>query len=624
MSERMFSIDRFLGLNEGADGLRELKMGEASRLVNFAITNDRNLKLRPGVRKVPMPAYDDDLWPLAMWSGYVGETEMLVFVGWDEYEEIYIFKKNENGEAELLEKANGSEEWSKTHILGIGENVDPHVVKIFPFAGKLYIMSEYECVVYDESGMRYADFYVPIVLTGTKPDGGGTILEEVNLLTKNRRVKYSADGSSTAYKLPEEAKELLGVLVNGEDKTADGSFNAESHTFTFTEAPPEGANNVEISYAAEADNLIQIGKCPYYESYNGTTETRLWFYGDGTNKVYYTGVPLEGDLSKLYVPAMSEVAVDLTPSAVTGLVRHYNRLFAYKADGACTITYQPTTLEDGRVIAGFTVRNVRKDIGNEAPGQVRLVNNYPRTFSHANLYEWRTPTNYLVDERYEKSISFPIRKTLEGADFKKIVVCDDNQSQTYYVFLNDSKGTVLVNRPDLEAWTIYRSNYTKDVIHAVMFSGRMYFARKWGGLWYLDENSLYDGIPSEGAEQGDAIEAVWESGFMDFGAPTLRKYSSYIWVSMLPQPSARLTVTAETDRRDEYTEKDIYNGIFDENWIDYGNWSYESRRVPKIDRIKLKVKKFVYYKLILKVEAPGTAATVLSINQAVRYSGKAK
>jgi hypothetical protein len=38
----------------------------------------------------------------------------------------------------------------------------------------------------------------------------------------------------------------------------------------------------------------------------------------------------------------------------------------------------------------------------------------------------------------------------------------------------------------------------------------------------------------------------------------------------------------------------------------------------------MKIKKFVYYKLIFRVTEPGAVATVLSVDQRIRYAGYAK
>ena len=52
----MFTVDKFLGINESGDGDTELKLGEASRMENFTITYAYNLSLRPGVRRIDFAA----------------------------------------------------------------------------------------------------------------------------------------------------------------------------------------------------------------------------------------------------------------------------------------------------------------------------------------------------------------------------------------------------------------------------------------------------------------------------------------------------------------------------------------------------------------------------------------
>ena len=47
-NDKVFSVQKWYGLNEHPDGDTRLKMGEASTMVNWRITRDGNLKLRPG------------------------------------------------------------------------------------------------------------------------------------------------------------------------------------------------------------------------------------------------------------------------------------------------------------------------------------------------------------------------------------------------------------------------------------------------------------------------------------------------------------------------------------------------------------------------------------------------
>ena len=51
---------------------------------------------------------------------------------------------------------------------------------------------------------------------------------------------------------------------------------------------------------------------------------------------------------------------------------------------------------------------------------------------------------------------------------------------------------------------------------------------------------------------------------------------------------------------------------------------YLTNRAPQIERIKLKVKKFVYYKIIITSGSTFGDVTVLGIDQKVRYTGNVK
>lgn len=68
----MFTVDRFLGINEAADGFTEVKMGEASAMKNFLVTDACNLTVRPGIRRVDFNLARDPAQILAVWSGQIG------------------------------------------------------------------------------------------------------------------------------------------------------------------------------------------------------------------------------------------------------------------------------------------------------------------------------------------------------------------------------------------------------------------------------------------------------------------------------------------------------------------------------------------------------------------------
>lgn len=614
---RMFSVDKFLGLNQSGDGDTELKMGEASLMVNFTVTDGMNLASRPGVLPAPFDGARAPGQLLAVWAGYVGTAERIVLVelsgGTDR---ITVYGRDPAGTVAPLSTQSG--------LLALTAPVN---VQVFSFSGDVYIFTPGKFAVLGASdAFTVAAPYVPLVIAGASPSGGGTELEKSNLLSPRRRVDYSADGTSTAYVLPAEAASVVSVAVDNAVLPSPGSFDAASHTFNFTSAPAKGVGNVEITYSvseeAFAPGLAQITACTLHEEFNGSTDTRLFLSGDGSNRCYYSGVTQGGAPSALYFPALNEIAVDVSGSAVTAMVRHYSRLLVFKPDGTFAITYEPVTLADGSVTAGFYLRPVNRDYGNSAPGQVRTVSNYPRSFTASALYEWRVTSSYYRDERYAIRISDPVRTAIARADPKRLLAWDDDADKTYYIFLNDTLGTVLVNRYGLGKsglWTVYRSGAFRDVTHAFTFASTFYFVSG-GRILHFSESALYDNY----AGVSVPIDAAWESGFMAFGADFLKKYASSIYVSVLPQSNSSLSVTAETDRKSSYTEKTVSKNIFTFSTLRFSNLTFRTKQSPTISRVRLKVKKFVYYKLKFSVSQPGTRAVVLGFDMEVRYGAKAK
>ena len=617
---KMYTVDKFLGINESGDGDTELKMGEASKMENFYITDAYNLTLRPGVRRVDFAQQRDPAHILGVWAGFIRTRELLVicdFAGGKD--RLFVY----NSSGDLVCRKDG--------VLGL-QAAENAMVSIFTFNGELYVMSAGNTVIFtDEEDFVTTEPYIPLVVVGADPTGGGETLEALNMLTGKRRINYSADGSAKAYTLPEEALSITAITIDNvaQNVQSAGTFNTQTHTFTFNTAPVKGVGNVEITYdtdaAAAEVNRKEIISCPLHEEYNGSTDTRLFVAGNGSNRCYYTGMTLDGVATAMYFPAMNEVAVDMSGSSITGMIRHYSKLLVFKADGTYTISYEPVTMEDGSTVAGFYLRPMNREFGNEALGQVQTVNNYPRTISKAGIYEWRITSSYYKDERYASRISDMVKQTIRQMDTTKVVTCDDGFSKTYYVFLNDEKGTVLVNRYDLTkegVWCIYRGNLFRNVRYALMMGGRMLFVND-TEAFVLDSSVTRDAAQVAGGE-AQQIKAAWESGFMDFGADFKRKYSSTIYLSVRPQANSEIIVTAQTDKRADYMEKTIENNVA--NWpnLNFVDWTFNTNDRPTIDRVRLKVKKFVYYKLIFRIEKDGAQGTILGFDQQVRFASMAK
>lgn len=616
---KMYTVDRFLGLNEAPDGDTELKMGQAARMENFFISDGYNLVCRDGIQRIDREQERGGAQLLAVWSGNVGGDDLLIAVDFSGTDRIWMYTAEADGGIAFLGKQEGA--------LGLTE-AEGAKVKVFTYGGKLFIMSAVKTVAWEAGAFTEASVYVPLVVTGANPSGGGTVLENFNLLSAYRRIDFSADGTATNFVLPAEAVSVASVKIDNQEIALEtaGTFDSLTHSFTFNNAPAKGVGNVEFTYAADAaeaeKNRLRVINMRLTENYNGQTDTRIFMAGDGSNICIYSGVPMSGDLTQLYFPAMNEVAVDMAAGAVTGLVRSDNKLLVFTKSGADLIVYEPVTLAGGDTIAGFYLRTANREFGNEVMGQVQVVRNKVRSVTKGGIYEWNFGSYYTRDERHAKLVSESANKSFRKAEPENVVTCDDNHGQTYYVFLNN--GDVLVNRYALEGdvWCLYNSDLFYNVRWAVMVGKTMVFATD-TNIFFFASWATMDAPGVIGGEN-KPIKAVWESGYMDFGADFLRKYSSAIYISMLPQSRSELVVTAKTDKRESYMEKVIGNNVFSFANASFSQWSFDMNRTPKMKRVRLKVKKFVYYKLIFKVEEPGARATVLSFDQEVRFSSKVK
>ena len=584
---KVYTIKKFLGLNESEDGDTQLKMGEASVLDNFEITNEYHLRVRPGYNV--LHSFNGPV--RGMWHGYVAGGEVTVCAA-----DGAVWNITENG-AE-----------------NIGDILDAPTT-FFGFGDKLYMLNGIEYLVWD--GIGYVDSvggYVPVIVTASAPGGGGTTLEPVNMLTGKRRVKFSADGESTVYHLPEtNVTSIDFVFVEGAEQTEGFTVDKAAGTVTFSSAPAQGSNNVQIFYNVANTLRDKIEKMRFSEFFNGSSDTRVFLYGDGSNKAYYCGVTEDGEASAEYFPDLYEVQIGTVNTPITAMARHYSKLLVFKPEAVYATSYSAITLEDGSTTAGFYTVPIHRAIGNEAPGQVQLVNNYPRSFCAGNIYEWRLATTLYADERNAKNISDRVQRSMNNADVSKIHTFDNDMTHEYFVFLGDEAGTVLVNNYEIGVWYMYTG---LPAACACCDGTTMYLGFSDGRV--VDFDHIYT------TDDGEVINSRYESGNMAFDADFKRKTSSIIWVSMKPAVNARILISARSDKKSDYAEKEVVSNLSGFDHVNFWHFSFLTNRAPQMERVKLKVKKFVYYKLVITSGSSHGDVTVLGIDQKVRYTGNVK
>lgn len=581
----IYQIKKWLGLNESPDGDSGLKIGEAAVMRNFRITRENHLQIRPGYAAVC--TLEEDSPVRGLWHGYV------------------------NGGAHLLAACGGKlwdvdpDSW-ETDELG---EIDDAAAFFFGFSQKVYILTGAGYYVWDgENEVQEVEGYVPIVTTAAPPEGGGTLLERVNLLTGKRRAKYSPDGEATVFQLPEtEIDEVISV--EGTDITWTADLSAG--TVTFTSAPGKGVNTLMFTWRKDAGaNRGKVEGMRFAESYNGEADTRVFLYGDGTNECIYSDLDENGVPSAEYFPEMNVIAVDSANTPVTGLIRHYDNLLVFKPDGAFCAQYGGVTLDTGEVTAAFYTSPVNREVGSEAVGQVRLIQNDPYTLFGRSVYQWTVNAYGTRTERNVKRISDRVENTLAGFDLAQCVTFDDEQRQEYYVCCGDE---ALIHNYGNDTWYCYDHFPVRCMLGV---AGEIYFGSDDGRLMHLSRSYRNDDLTP--------IDAYWESGSLDFEQDWKRKYSANIWVAIKPESQSRVTVTAQSNRKSDYVEKVVSYGLASFANANFAHWAFGTNRKPQVQRVRMKVKKFTFYKLIFQSISASATSTILGVDFQVRYTGNVK
>ena len=524
---------------------------------------------------------DSDTVVRGLWSGFVAGQEVLC-AACNGY--LWQLSRGEDGS------------WSKTACGTIDTDED---VFMFGFSGSLYLLNGSQYRVWNGTALTDVGGYRPLVAVSVPPEGGGTTLEQVNKLTAARRVRVSPDGMATVFHLPEQnlaSVDYVQYVASGTDITSY-DVSLTDGTVTIAPAPAEGTNSIEIGYSVAEDTAAEIRAMRYAELYNGSQDTRVFVYGDGTNRCFYSGIDYDGLPRADYFPDLNVAHVGDENTAITAMIRHYDRLLCFKLDSAWAIGYSQVTLADGSVTAGFYVAPINRSVGNCAPGQAVLVENRPRTLDGRSVVEWKSTSssgNINGDERNAERVSQRVDETIRTFDLATAKTFYDKYAHEYYVIGAD--GTALVHGIDADAWYVYTNFAAKCLIN---YMDELYFGTADGYLRHFSTQYFSD--------EGEAIDAYWESGSMPFAADFRRKYSAMLWVGIRPDDNGYLEVSAKTDRKTDFAV--------------YSFETVDAAQVPEMNRIKLKAKKFTYYNLILANNTSDRTATVVSVDIRVRWTG---
>jgi hypothetical protein len=603
-------VDKFLGLNIANTGDTQLQLGESGNMENFYITNDLKLRKMYGYR-----AFWDFEHPIrATYPANLGGIEYLLVAT---NNKLYYFLKSQ------IEDYENWESVTPVEIGTIGTATD---VSFFTFDKKVYILSgKYQS--WDGTTLEEVEGYTPLVFINTPPAGGGLIYDEINMLSSKKHQTFNGDGTSTVYHLAQNYftsdVDLTSVdkVIVGTTELATSDYTVDTHngTVTFSTAPPQGMDNVDIYWTLDDGDRHIIEGMKYGTVFGGDVDTRVFLYGNHNcpNRTYFSGIEATKGPSVEYFPATAHVDIGPSNFELTDLTRQYDRLLATTNRPEAyylTISTEQlnVTLTDNstvqRYVPAVSTYPLNEIHGNMAPGQGQLIDNYPVTIDKTGLTLWKA-TN-VRDEKNMEDISQRIKSDLNDMNMRAINTLDfQPENQLWFGYDN----------------RIYIYNYYNKTFSRIRIADSFTCYSNLGNSVYM---GLEDGKVVKWGEEFQTFDskhivAHWEMNFSDFGAAYLRKTMTRLWVLMQPQAKSSAEIGYVTNRKESTVKKRIEYKIQVLDDVMFDDFSFQVSNNPQPFRLKLKAKKFTNMKITID-NAEETDCTILQLALRVESFGESK
>ena len=595
-------IDKFLGLNISNTGETQIQLGESGDMDNFYITNDYKLRKMYGYRNI----YDFEKPIKGMYTTNLGGVEYLL-VATDG--KLYYFTKDQlEGEIVGLEPT----------LIG---NILDNEVSFFTFDKKVYILCG-KYMSWNGTTLQEVEGYTPLVFINSKPEGGGVIYDEINMLSPKKHQTFNGDGASVDFHIAQQGVTSIDkVLVDGEEKTitTDYTVDLTNGVVSFVgTAPQQAMDNVDIYWTLDDGDRDIIEGMKFGTVFGGDLDTRVFLYGNPTcqNRTYFSGLE-DGKPSVEYFPATAQVDVGPSNFALTDLTRQYDRLIATTnrpeayymtiSTESLSITLSDATTTSRLVpsVGTFPLNEVH---GNVAPGQGQLIDNYPVTIDRNAIIQWKASN--VRDERNMEDISQKIRLDLINKDLRLFKTLDHQSENQLLVYHNE---------------LMYIYNYFNKTFSRIKFTDNMNYLADLGNRIYsgTDEGKIMQWGEEYSTYNGEIINAHWEMNFEDFGAAYLRKTMNRLWVLMQPQFKSSAEIGYITNKAESKTRKRIEYKLLLMEDVDFSDFSFSISRNTQPFRLKLKAKKFTNMKITID-NNEDTDCTILQLALKVESFGESK
>jgi hypothetical protein len=462
----------------------------------------------------------------------------------------------------------------------------------FVFDDKFFFLTGTEFCYYDGTNpvaLVSAIAYIPTVLTGCAPTGGGTVNEAYNLLRDSWKIFFSGTTSATVYQMnltdldSIDSVYVSGALVDPDDFTVD----LTAGTVTFDTAPGEGTDNVLIQATkAGIKNASIINKCKFHCFYGGQNDTRVFFAGNPDYKNYrfqsglmdVTYFPDDGDQN---MPNSDE-------ESVTGMGKVGSYLITMTENFRF---WTDVTANDTTVV--FSINPLNDEHGCTSWRTVKPAQDGLLCLSYDGV-TWSVPSSLASRSQLgTRIISEAINYNRGTIPVSGLLSASRAELESAFAYIYKNKYILHVGSKcwvlDLDYSVLAQGIYCWYPYTGLYATITQLLKRQDGLLWAGDDaGKVYKSNESYN-DAGVAIDAWWTSPII-FGDRT--RYKKFLELSCSfgseAEANHNLSVFTEEDM-DEYIEVFEDSRAFDFDDIDFDDWSFGSNpyALPVVESLKI-------------------------------------
>lgn len=220
----------------------------------------------------------------------------------------------------------------------------------FVFEGVWYFKDGLNYLQYDGTTLKDVEGYVPTTSIARRPEGGGTIHEDVNMLTGRRKNSFLADGGSFDFVLDADDIDTDFapiVTVNDVVQTSGYTVDYAKGVISFSTKAPDppltdGQDNVIIEFRKTIDEYRDfILKCTLLQVF----DNRVFFSGnpDSPSVVWHSSLE-----DPTYVSDLDYYRDGVDSSNVRGLVAGNNALWVFRepSEANTNVFYHTPAIDD--------------------------------------------------------------------------------------------------------------------------------------------------------------------------------------------------------------------------------------------------------------------------------------